>query len=80
MKIDKKYIIFVLFLEIWSKSEFKFKYIGKKNELVYFKKTVLQTCRTTSIEPKISSIISEPNNKVCGQATVLKPCQEIFKY
>ena len=43
----------------------------------YFKNTVLQSCKTDSIQFKISSVVSEPN-KVCGQATVLKPCQEIF--
>lgn len=46
--------------------------------MIYFKKTVLQSCKTSCTEPKVSSVVSEPNNKVCGQATVLKPCQEIF--
>lgn len=46
----------------------------KKNKLTYFNKTVLQSCKTGSTEPKISSVVREPN-KVCGQATVLKPCQ-----
>lgn len=78
MKSSKKYNIFVLFLERWSKSEFKFICIGKKNKLLYFKKTVLQSCKASSPEPKISSAASEPKNKVWGQATALKPCQETF--
>lgn len=49
-----------------------------RKKTICFKETVLQSCKISSTEPKIFSDINELNNKVCGQATVLKPCQEIF--
>lgn len=49
-----------------------------REKMICFKKTVLQSCKISSTDPKIFSDISEPNNKVCGQATVLNPRQEIF--
>lgn len=71
---------FVLFLEIWLKSEFKFKCTGKKEEIDFFQEDSFAKLQSWFHRTKISSVAGEPSNKVVDKQQCWNLVKKYFKY